>query len=221
MFIAKGKLYDVVHTRKLILLETHAEQVQFAAQIVRGDTYHGVCTYYFTQDSPITPVSIRRTAFKLPRTSRPCILIASGTGVAPYRSFLLERQWTLKNRKKFPDLKFHMFFGLRRIEQDYLYREEFERFVDEGILQGLTIAESRGSGPKMYVQDALWESRSWVWEWLEEGAAIYVCGDAAGMSKGVMQTIMKIIQESGKSTEETQAYVEQMRVENRYMEDVW
>ncbi|KAI8969665.1 hypothetical protein BDB01DRAFT_816567 [Pilobolus umbonatus] len=168
------------------------------------------------------PVHIRKSQFKLPRNPNvPVIMIGPGTGVAPFRGFVRERALLKKSGKPIgPTL---LFFGCRRSDEDFLYHEEWPELFDTlGEGSRLITAFSRETDKKVYVQHRLMENGEEVWNLIEQGAYIYVCGDAKVMARDVNQTFVRFAHELGGLDEnEAQEYVKNLRNTGRYQEDVW
>jgi sulfite reductase (NADPH) flavoprotein alpha-component len=156
-------------------------------------------------------------AFALPADpSVPIVMIGPGTGVAPFRAFLQERQAV-----KAPGRNW-LFFGHQRSNCDFFYEDEFTAMKTSGLLTRLTLAWSRDSGEKIYVQDRMREVGRDLWVWLTEGAHIYVCGDAKRMAKDVEIALVDIVAQHGARTaEEATAYVGDLKKKGRYQQDVY
>jgi sulfite reductase (NADPH) flavoprotein alpha-component len=143
-------------------------------------------------------------------------MVGPGTGVAPFRAFLQERQAIGARGKTW------LFFGSQREKSDFFYKADFEKFMADGILTRLDTAFSRDQAHKIYVQDRMMGSSGELWKWLEEGAHFYVCGDARRMAKDVDAALRQIVQEqSGKNAAEANEYVEKLKSEKRYKRDVY
>jgi cytochrome P450/NADPH-cytochrome P450 reductase len=190
----------------------------------RGD-YKGVCSHFLAgqpKGSTIYAfVQDTQSNFKLPRNPRtPLIMIGPGTGLAPFRGFLQERA-ALKTQGQ-PVGRSLLFFGCRRPDHDFIYEAEMREFVEQGITE-LYPAFSRVEGqPKMYVQQQLLDQQAAVWELLQAGAVIYVCGDASRMAPEVRQTFARIYQtQTGKSGDEAEAWLDELATNQRYLVDVW
>ena len=156
-------------------------------------------------------------AFALPADPKvPVIMIGPGTGVAPFRAFLQERQAV-----KAPGRNW-LFFGHQRSNCDFFYEDEFKAMKDDGHLTRLTLAWSRDSGEKIYVQDRMREVGRDLWNWLADGAHVYVCGDAKRMAKDVELTLVDIVAKHGvRSAEEATAFVSDLKKKDRYQQDVY
>ncbi|MDF5366512.1 NADPH-dependent assimilatory sulfite reductase flavoprotein subunit, partial [Vibrio parahaemolyticus] len=123
--------------------------------------------------------------FKLPEDdSTPIIMVGPGTGIAPFRSFIQERE----NRDA--EGKNWLFFGDRTFTQDFLYQVEWQKYLKSGVLSRLDVAFSRDQVEKVYVQHRILENAAQVWQWIQEGAYIYVCGDATRMAKDVHDALV-------------------------------
>ncbi|MEM1143558.1 MAG: assimilatory sulfite reductase (NADPH) flavoprotein subunit [Pseudomonadota bacterium] len=155
--------------------------------------------------------------FRLPaQDETPVIMIGPGTGIAPFRAFLQERDAEGSGGENW------LFFGNPHFTQDFLYQVELLAYLKSGLLNRLDVAFSRDQEQKVYVQDRLMEKGADVFAWLERGAHFYVCGDANRMAKDVHQALIDIVKEHGKrSTEEAEAYVESLRESRRYQRDVY
>ncbi len=172
------------------------------------------------------PCYVRRSQFRLPnRPQTPVIMIGPGTGLAPFRGFIQERAWQKAQGK--PVGETVLFFGCRKEKVDYLYREEMEQYVEDGVLTLFT-AFSRDQAEKVYVTHRLREQADKVWTLLSGDANgdnkghLYVCGDAKMMAKDVHNIITEIVaQKGGKSQDEAEAFVKKMEQQKRYSADVW
>ncbi len=155
--------------------------------------------------------------FRLPpRRDVPIIMIGPGTGIAPFRAFLQERRMRSESGPAW------LFFGHRRQAEDYFYEDELRAFRAQGVLTHLSLAWSRDGSTKTYVQDRLMERGEELWDWLFDGAHIYVCGDAMGMAADVEQALIAIIADHGNRDEDAAAaYLEGLRAAGRYHLDVY
>lgn len=155
--------------------------------------------------------------FRLPQSDdTPVIMIGPGTGVAPFRAFMQEREARDANGENW------MFFGDQTFTQDFLYQVEWQNYLKSGLLTRMDVAFSRDQAEKVYVQDRLKEQASEVFAWLERGAHLYICGDANRMAKDVHQTLIDIIAEQGNLTsEQAEDYLKSLRSNKRYQKDVY
>ena len=146
----------------------------------------------------------------------PIIMVGPGTGVAPFRAFVEDREESGAGGKAW------LFFGDRRFRTDFLYQVEWLRWLKLGVLTRLDVAFSRDQGAKVYVQHRMLEKSRELYGWLQEGAHFYVCGSVNPMAADVHATLVSIVQsEGGKSKEEAEAYVAGMREKGRYQRDVY
>lgn len=155
--------------------------------------------------------------FKLPQDDNaPVIMIGPGTGIAPFRSFVQERD----NRDA--EGKNWLFFGDRTFTQDFLYQVEWQKYLKSGVVNQLDVAFSRDQQEKVYVQHRILEHSAQVWQWLQDGAYIYVCGDATRMAKDVHDALITIVEQQGKKNrEEAEQFVNDLRKAKRYQRDVY
>ncbi|MDT3960223.1 assimilatory sulfite reductase (NADPH) flavoprotein subunit [Staphylococcus kloosii] len=155
--------------------------------------------------------------FKFPfEEDKKVIMIGPGTGVAPFRSYLEEREEL--------DLKGNtwLFFGEQHFTIDFLYQTDWQTWLNDGILSKLDVAFSRDTDEKVYVQHRIEENSELFFKWLEEGAAIYVCGDEKYMAKDVNEAILRVIAKEGNMSEaDAEAYLNQMKTEQRYQRDIY
>jgi NADPH-dependent sulfite reductase flavoprotein alpha-component len=146
----------------------------------------------------------------------PLIMVGPGTGVAPFRGFLQERQARGDQGKNW------LFFGEQHAATDFYYQNEIQQFQKDGLLTELSLAFSRDQTQKIYVQDRMREQGAAIWDWLEEGAYFCVCGDASRMAKDVDQALRDIIQQYGKlDAAETDSYIRKLTMDKRYLRDVY
>lgn len=155
--------------------------------------------------------------FRLPENDNtPVIMIGPGTGIAPFRAFLQERDARGASGKNW------LFFGNPHFTQDFLYQVELQNYLKQGLLTKLDVAFSRDTAEKVYVQHKLLKQAAEVWQWLEQGAHLYICGDGARMAKDVHQALLTIIQQQGgKDEKAAQQYLDQLRIAKRYQKDVY
>lgn len=155
--------------------------------------------------------------FRLPANpDTPVIMIGPGTGIAPFRAFMQQRAAEGAGGKNW------LFFGNPHFTEDFLYQVEWQSYVKEGLLTHIDLAWSRDQKQKIYVQDKLREQGAELWRWINDGAHIYVCGDANRMAKDVERTLLDVIAEfGGMDTEAADEYLSELRVERRYQRDVY
>ena len=180
---------------------------------------NGLCSGFlseFEEDGTVEFYIQEAKHFKLPETAKDVIMIGPGTGIAPFRSFLWERDATGAEGRNW------LFFGDRNFVSDFLYQSEFQDFLKTGTLTNLDLAFSRDTAEKVYVQHRLHQKSSEVFQWLEGGASVYVCGAKEPMSKDVEETLLHIIQHEGKRNEdEAKNYLEELELSGRYAKDVY
>ena len=212
------RLYSIASS-----LTAHPEEVHLTVAVVRYDTYgrkrKGVCSSYLAErvGDSIPCYFHPNKNFKLPDDSdKPIIMVGPGTGIAPFRAFIEERKATGATGKNW------LFFGDRSQKTDYLYGNEWESYHKDGLLNRLDLAWSRDQDKKVYVQHKMLEKGAELWNWLNNGALFYVCGDASRMAKDVDQTLRAIAQEQGSMSEENSAiWVKSLQKEKRYLKDVY
>lgn len=155
--------------------------------------------------------------FKLPQDDNtPVIMIGPGTGIAPFRSFIQERD----NRDA--EGKNWLFFGDRTFTQDFLYQVEWQKYLKSGLLNRLDVAFSRDQVEKVYVQHRILENAEQVWLWIQDGAYIYVCGDATRMAKDVHEALVIVAEQQGKmSRDDAEEFINDLRKAKRYQRDVY
>ncbi|MEM7014040.1 MAG: flavodoxin domain-containing protein [Verrucomicrobiota bacterium] len=215
-----ARLYSIASS-----LQAHPDEVHLTVASVRyhahGRDRKGVASTWMADAIEVedtAPVYTNPNKhFKLPSDpSTPMIMVGPGTGIAPFRSFLEERQATDASGKNW------LFFGDRNFSYDFAYQTELRDFLKDGVLSRLDVAFSRDQPEKVYVQDRMRENAAELWEWLNEGAVFYVCGDANQMAPDVHGALISVIErEGGKSRGEAEAYVKQLQKDKRYLRDVY
>ncbi|MBN8866028.1 MAG: assimilatory sulfite reductase (NADPH) flavoprotein subunit [Solirubrobacterales bacterium] len=180
----------------------------------------GVATGFLaglTGDEDTVPVYVQSNDhFHLPGDDTPILMIGAGTGVAPYRSFMQEREARGVLGKSW------LFFGERNFRSDFLYQLEWQDLFRSGVLDQFDLAFSRDSAEKVYVQDRLRRRGREVYSWLEEGAFVYVCGDANHMAPDVHAALVDIVAEhGGQDSDGAEEYLSEMRRSHRYRLDVY
>lgn len=203
----------------------HAGQIHTTVAVVRYRAHNrergGVCSTLFADRATVSdrlPIYIQpNKKFKLPQDpDAPIIMIGPGTGIAPFRGFLHERRALGAKGLNW------LFFGERSAATDYLYREELEAMRADGHLTHLDTAFSRDQDDKVYVQDKMLEQAPLFWSWLQDGASVYVCGDASRMAKDVHATLHRIVEkQGGMSAQAAEEYVHSMKDQHRYHRDVY
>ncbi|WP_313678620.1 sulfite reductase subunit alpha [Pantoea vagans] len=205
--------------------KAHPNQVHLTVASVRyhsgGRNRGGVCSTYLAErvrrgEKPAIFISPNK-AFRVPaNNSAPLIMVGPGTGIAPFRAFLQERQATGAQGKNW------LFFGDQHQEHDFIYQDELLAWRDNGLLTRLDLAFSRDQEKKIYVQSRMLEQGAELYAWLQEGAYFYVCGDASRMAKDVDNALYEVVRQfGGLSTERAADYVDQLKKEKRYLRDVY
>ena len=214
------RLYSISSSPK-----AHPGEVHLTIAAVRYESHgrarKGVCSTFLADrveaDTPV-PVFVQTShGFRIPADgSKPTIMIGPGTGIAPFRAFLEERRAIGATGKNW------LFFGDQKAASDFLYREQLEGMLAEDLLTRLDTAFSRDQAEKIYVQTRMLEQAAELWRWLEDGAHLYVCGDAKRMAKDVDAALHEIIQNAGgKTADEAKAYVAKLKSDKRYQRDVY
>ncbi len=186
---------------------------------VNGETKHGLCSDLLSQLNPDTTFEFyihRNSQFKLPDPDKDIILIGPGTGIAPFRSFLAERDSLGAGGRNW------LFFGDRHFTTDFLYQTEIQGWFQTGVLTRVNTAFSRDQAEKVYVQHKMYKHAAELFEWLESGAIVYVCGARHPMSLDVEETLLDIIrQEGGQTAVQAAAYLDELKDAGRYLKDVY
>ncbi|MFO1486792.1 MAG: sulfite reductase subunit alpha [Verrucomicrobiaceae bacterium] len=216
------RLYSISSSQK-----AHPTEVHLTVATVRytshGRARSGVCSSFLaervTPNETLIPCFVNHgKGFRLPEPHEetPIIMCGPGTGIAPFRAFLEERKATNAKGKAW------LFFGEVSAKSCFFYKDEFEAYLADGTLTKLSTAWSRDQAEKIYVQHKMLEASAEFWAWLEQGAIMYVCGDAARMAGDVDKAMHTIIEkEGGKTPEEAAAYVQAMKDAKRYRRDVY
>lgn len=179
----------------------------------------GLCSQFladFELNEPIEFYIHKNRNFKLPAEDANVIMIGPGTGIAPFRSFLAHRDATGAEGRNW------LFFGEQYFVSDFYYQTEIQEWISTGVLEKLDTAFSRDQKEKIYVQHRLKEQAKEVYQWLNEGAYLYVCGQKDGMSTDVEQTLIEIIaNENNFDLDSAKEYLEKLEEEGRYQKDVY
>ncbi len=214
------RLYSVASSRKATPGEAHI-LVGLVRYESHGRNRKGVASAFIGERRGIgdrIPIYVKPNLhFRLPDDgAAPIVMIGPGTGVAPFRAFMQEREAVGATGRNW------LFFGDRNYTQDFLYQLEWQEYLGKGLLTRLDVAFSRDQPEKIYVQDRMWDARSDLFAWLEEGAHLYVCGDASRMAVDVQETLVRVVMDRGAlGKEAAQAYVAELEASGRYRRDVY
>ena len=214
------RLYSIASS-----LKAHPEEVHLTVGVVRytknDRVRKGVASNFLCETLRVRQkvgVFVHKSpGFRLPADGNtPVIMIGPGTGIAPFRAFLQERAATGAAGKNW------LFFGDQRREFDFLYQRELEKYQADGVLTRLDLAFSRDGDKKVYVQHKMRENAAELWTWLQEGAHVYVCGDARRMALDVDHALHAIVAEhTGTAADADREYVKALTKAKRYQRDVY
>ncbi|EKN70833.1 sulfite reductase flavoprotein alpha-subunit [Neobacillus bataviensis LMG 21833] len=215
-----ARLYSIASS-----LSANPDEVHLTIGAVRYDAHgrgrNGVCSIQTAErlnPGDILKVYVQHNEnFKLPQSPEtPIIMIGPGTGVAPFRSFMQEREEIGATSKSW------LFFGDQHFLTDFLYQIEWQKWLQNGTLTKLDVAFSRDTKQKVYVQHRMLEQSKELFEWLQEGAALYICGDEKHMAHDVHKTLLEIIEKEGvMSREQAVEYLANLQQQKRYQRDVY
>ncbi|MGH8548496.1 MAG: assimilatory sulfite reductase (NADPH) flavoprotein subunit [Methylococcales bacterium] len=215
-----GRLYSIASS-----LSKHKNQAHLLVGAVhyhaQGRDREGVCSTFLAgrvEDNEKLLVYVQpNKVFRLPDDQDiPVIMIGPGTGVAPFRAFLQEREAKGSKGKNW------LFFGDQHKATDFVYEDEWAAMLESGVLTHLHAAFSRDQAEKIYVQNHLMENAKEIYDWLEEGSHFYVCGDAARMAGDVHKALINIVaNQGGKSPEQAEEYIRALEKAKRYQRDVY
>ncbi|AFU19759.1 assimilatory sulfite reductase (NADPH) flavoprotein subunit [Actinobacillus suis] len=214
------RLYSIASAQSEV-----GEEVHLSVGVVRydynGKARAGGASSYLAdrveEDGQVRIFIEHNDNFKLPQdSSKPIIMIGSGTGIAPFRSFVQQRAADEAEGKNW------LIFGNQHFASDFLYQTEWQQFAKDGFLHKYSFAWSRDQEQKIYVQDKIREEAETLWQWLQQGAYLYVCGDASRMAKDVNQALLDVIAQQGNlNADEAEEYLDHLREEKRYQRDVY
>ncbi|MDG2914501.1 assimilatory sulfite reductase (NADPH) flavoprotein subunit [Bisgaard Taxon 10/6] len=201
------------------------EEVHLSVGVVRfehnGKVRSGGASGYLAdrveEDGQVRVFVEHNDNFRLPQDhGKPIIMIGSGTGIAPFRAFLQQRAADEAEGKNW------LIFGNQHFALDFLYQAEWLQFAKDGFLNKYSFAWSRDQEEKIYVQHKIRENAADIWQWIQDGAYIYVCGDAGRMAKDVDKALLDVIAQQGKlSAEEAEEFLDGLREDKRYQRDVY
>jgi len=214
------RLYSIASS-----LLAHEEEVHLLVGLTRyqshGRQREGVCSGFVCErlgeEEPLRVYPSPNPSFKLPKNpDARVIMIGPGTGVAPFRAFVEEREALGSRGRNW------LFFGDQHFDTDFLYQVEWQRWYKSGVLSHLDLAFSRDQSEKIYVQNRMQERSRDLYAWLQDGAHVYVCGDAGRMAADVEAALVAIVgKEGAKSREAAEEYVQALQANKRYQRDVY
>lgn len=212
------RFYSIASAQESSSSEIHLT-VALTAFETRGQKRLGVGTHFLCNTAQIgddIPLYLQPTKdFTVPHPEADLIMIGPGTGIAPFRGFMQKRLHEKHSGKNW------LFFGDQQRATDFLYEEFWQNLEREGLLF-LSLAFSRDQEEKVYVQHRMQQEAKKLWDWLEKGAYLFICGDASRMAKDVEEMLLQIaIQQGGKSPEEARAFLKELRRLGRYLRDVY
>lgn len=213
------RLYSISSSQAAVEEEAHLT-IAHVHYALHGETRSGVASGQLARRTPPgekLPIYIQSNQnFRLPPDDSPVVMIAAGTGVAPFRAFMQEREVRGSAGKNW------LFFGERNFRTDFLYQAEWRDLLKRGLLTRMEVAFSRDQGAKTYVQHRMRECARALFAWIEDGAHIYVCGDASKMAPDVHAALVEIVACQGAvSPEQAEDYVRSLQGEHRYQRDVY
>ena len=213
------RLYSIASSQAEV-----GDEVHLTVGVVRydafGETHLGGASGFLAErleEGAVVKVFVEHNDnFRLPDHETPVIMIGPGTGIAPFRAFLQERDQAGATGQNW------LIFGNPHFTQDFLYQVELQDYLKRGVLSKLDVAFSRDQAQKVYVQDKLRLKAEEIWIWLQQGAYLYVCGDGNKMAKDVHQALLDIAQQQGGfSAEQAEQYFDDLRQAKRYQKDVY
>ncbi len=221
------RYYSISSSSKLVPKRIHITAVVVDWLTRIGRQQKGVATTWLKQKVPNedqdvrVPIFVRHTQFRLPpKPTTAAIMIGPGTGLAPFRGFIQERD--VQRESGCPIGETVLFFGCRKKQEDYLYQEELEEYEKNGTLSKLFLAFSRDQAEKVYVTHLLRQNTELIWKLIEKGGHVYVCGDARTMAKDVHKILEETLQKHCDMTgQQAATYLKNMSNKSRYSVDVW
>ena len=213
------RLYSIASSQAEV-----GDEVHLTVGVVRyeafGSTHLGGASGFLAErleeGAPLKVFVEHNDNFRLPDHETPVIMIGPGTGIAPFRAFLQERDQAGATGQNW------LFFGNPHFTQDFLYQVELQDYLKRGVLSKLDVAFSRDQAQKIYVQDKLRLKAEEIWTWLQQGAYLYICGDGNKMAKDVHQALLDIAQQqAGFTAEQAEQYFDDLRQAKRYQKDVY
>lgn len=215
----RARQYSIASSQALVEDELHLCIGQVVYEL-NGRTRYGTCSNALAhlQEGDQVSLSIKPNPnFKLPeKADAPIMMVGPGTGIAPFRAFMQDREAHQIQGKSW------LFFGEQHFSSDFLYQVEWQKWVKAGTLEKISLAFSRDQAEKVYVQHRLYQAAAEVFSWLEAGAYFYVCGDQAKMAKDVHATLLQIVAEQGQmDADAAEDYLQTLIQQKRYQRDVY
>lgn len=213
------RLYSIASSQDKV-----GDQIHITVSVVRYERKkrlrNGACSSHLADNIEIddqVPVYIEKNpSFKLPLNGSKIIMVGAGTGIAPYRAFLQQRENDNKSGGTW------LFFGDRRYNSDFLYRDDWQKWLETKHLEKMELAFSRDQEDKVYVQHKLFDNQQEIYRWIEDGAYFYLCGDMKRMARDVNKTLLEIIKtQGGVSIEKATEYLRNLKREKRFQQDVY
>ncbi|WP_417761449.1 assimilatory sulfite reductase (NADPH) flavoprotein subunit [Shewanella sp.] len=213
------RLYSIASAQSEVDTEVHLT-VGLVADERNGEVRYGGASRFLTYAEEGAPVKVyveRNKHFRLPENPQtPVIMIGPGTGVAPFRAFMQQRASQDEAGQNW------LFFGNPHFEQDFLYQTEWQQYLKSGVLSKISLAFSRDQQEKIYVQHRIKQQGAELWQWLQQGAHLYLCGDADRMAKDVQQALVEVVAEFGEMDQTgASEWLEQLRAAGRFQKDVY
>jgi sulfite reductase (NADPH) flavoprotein alpha-component len=213
------RLYSIASSQAEVEAEVHLT-VALVEDERQGQARFGGASHFLASAEEGQQVNVYvepNNHFRLPENPEtPVIMVGPGTGVAPFRAFMQQRAVDGVSGDSW------LFFGNPHFEQDFLYQVEWQQYLKNGNLSRLDVAFSRDQAHKVYVQHRITEQAEALWQWLQNGAHVYICGDADRMAKDVHQALVNIaVEQGGLSADDAEAYFETLRSDKRYQKDVY
>ncbi|BBA17282.1 diflavin oxidoreductase [Blattabacterium cuenoti] len=212
----KPRLYSISSSPTAHKNEIHITVSRHYFQLNNRETVYGHCSDFLSKlkiGDKLSFFIYKNKMFKLPTPDKNIILIGPGTGIAPFRSFLYEREITKASGKNW------LFFGDQHSNTDFLYKTEIQKWEIKGNLYRVILSFSRDQEKKIYVQDKIWENRIEFFSWIKNGAYVFICGNKTPMSVDVEKIISRVIEKIGKC--DSNLFLKKMKKEGRYLKDVY